>query len=488
MAAIVTIPPVQLDSITSARMSAVEATFPFGNIQVPTEFAFNGDLYSIVVGSNNNVQAMKSTDSGQTWTHLDAAHEPTKFTAALAGFNTDYLSPFFNAATGIIIVGMLFHNNGDAVANGFPVYVPFDCNTETWGSRSAVSTNQASSTAQTVKFGILFSQLSGGDVYCYYTRNSDNGAFATVTLVYQKLSGGVWGAEVKVVDGDNTSLPEVCLLAVLPDSSDRTHVVYASFANGSSDVFVSYVQVSSTGVVGASSTIKEFATGTNCYSSKLIITGGNTLWIAVNPFNINPDAPQVHAFSGTPLAAPVWTDTQIDQGTIVAGARTQWVGACVGKDGNPQFFWTSEVSPQTVTDQMWLCSGTGGTSFALPVLFYDAVANPPSNPPTSQDVHTADIVQLANGTYSVISALEVGSPRSVCTGFALVGPLVNPPPPVVTPVSIPQGINVTRIPNPNVFDMCLVREYIRFKDIDYTRLQCGKRPECFDVDECVWGT
>lgn len=41
---------------------------------------------------------------------------------------------------------------------------------------------------------------------------------------------------------------------------------------------------------------------------------------------------------------------------------------------------------------------------------------------------------------------------------------------------------------PNPYDLCLVREYMLYRCIDYTFLSCGKKPACFNYDEREWGT
>jgi len=129
------------------------------------------------------------------------------------------------------------------------------------------------------------------------------------------------------------------------------------------------------------------------------------------------DAPAVFkafAFVGIPLAAPVFTTYVVD--TSSAGEAYTWPDSELDKDGNWVVFWALTSSTQ---DQEMMAT-FGGSTFGVPVVFYDAVANPPPNVDTIGNfIHTVDAHQFSDGTWLMLTAMETLDLGGACTGFAL---------------------------------------------------------------------
>ncbi len=311
---------------------------------------FIGAQHIVVIGANIYVgvlespngnapfrfQVYKSTNGGNAWTRMDAAHEPTSATS----------SPYMAVAAsdGIYFVW----NDSTVLPQGSALrYARFDPATDTWGPTITTPDGLTSGAFQTI------ARRSNGDIVAFY-QTQVTGVMGAHDVHFGIFShAGAW-----LGDNDfHISALDVYPAACVAQSDDTIHVlvnpVIAPYA-------IKYQTLSPTNVVSGSAAV---ATITDSMEAGLPQIWNNRLIFPYGDLGATND----HIFVGTPVSAPVWSDLVLP----LDAANAQWPIAFITSANALLIFQTS------IFMRLWY-TPWDGVSFGASVLFYDAVANPPA--------------------------------------------------------------------------------------------------------------
>ena len=386
MPALVTAPPIIVD--------ATNLPAPFGTLTNPFGiFVVGSAMYQVLqstvstMGLAYPISVYKSTDGGNTWVAKDTANQPV----VAAG---DGLVAFFNPTSGNILVLTI-----GVSSNFFYEVTAFGTGSDTWGAASA-----ASATFSLGNFPGIY-QKSTGDIITPTN--------AGLALQYLTLIAGTWA-------GPNTlgSYPtEPFVYGVTVDSSDRGHLVFQDHSGN-----LIYGLIGTGLTLGTPTTLSSSAnfdgtsTDIHIWGTNIVIswTEGQTLKVAI----------------GTPLSGASFTTYTV--GTVTGSASLSYSFLAVDKNGNLVVFaQNSDTTTMPVTDQLLMWTFDGVSSWGSPVLFYDAIANPPTNhvAPSSQSMFNGCAVESAGGVWTASVQLGIspgGTVSFVLTTGAGV-PVLNAP-------------------------------------------------------------
>lgn len=388
MPALVIAAPIQIDLTYFSRQFSTQIN-PMGI------FAVGSDVYLVLVYTYNlpvnqvPIAIYRSTDKGLTWVEQDSANHPT-----LPQTNDRPGSVFFDSSSGIIYILWRSQDGSfeDLVVSTFST-----------GTNLYTGTSSNSAVAKEAFFPAIYRQ-SGGTVVVVTQEGNP-----TQSLKYFTLSGGIWAGPTAL---GTVSSPFV--YGVVVDSSDRGQLFYSDAAGNLKHALISAGLTLGTPTTLASTPPwDENDIDQRIWNNKIVMawTETNVLKVAI----------------GTPLSAPVFTTYTVD--TVGGSGNLTYPTLAQDKDGNLVVFVAyTDYSGSPIIDELSMWTFDGVSSWGSPVLFYDEVANPPSNsrPQINQFIHTGAAYQFPSGAWVYSTALETTPPNN-CTGFALVSPAVSPP-------------------------------------------------------------
>jgi hypothetical protein len=335
-------------------------------------FEAGSALYAVLVDkTNNHIECWKSTDGGDTWAEQDAANHPSSSTTA------NYKS-------------VTVHQSGTALVCFIPKgstsieIREFSTSSDTWGSAitgptitlgAATHTNPAATPPR-----VLGAKRSDGSYVVVY-----NGATQSVmgtaydrAKVHIRSSGGTWSGPFDLAGSPNSpidnTLPGTQVyyhpLAVVPDASDRAHIIYKEATSGAlksrtllsggtfttaqtidggaytdtsagggpalvgTEIVYPYLQNSTTLGVGRATAADTPSWSTQAVSAT---TTSNPKLSGVNTGAVAGDGSTAHAFWPDFSTSDIWRDS--DGGSGTWGTDTEWKDAvtcnaiCVGAIG-----------------------------------------------------------------------------------------------------------------------------------------------------------
>lgn len=375
--------PILIDGTNFSRQSGFSAP----------RFLFRrgSNVYALLRSQLDQSNIMyKSTDEGQTWIILDAANSPPSTAQVIATYDD-----IDNDVIGIALV-----QGGIAAA-----YVDFSTTTDTWG---------------TVSNSFAF-MGTGWSIRAFYR----NLAGTPIILMNQGTSANLWAITYTAGSWSAPGAPIFTAPATCGYGNgirDSAGTYHAQLSTGTGLYYFSVNDslVSSAAVLLATGFgLGGFDTG------RVIIDGSTVRGTAV----VEPTAGnyEVLAWAGTPLATPVFTTYIVS--TTTAGQLFTYPGTVLDKDGNWVVFW---VLTSSTLDQEMMSTFDGVSTFGAPIVFYDAIANPPPNVDAGSNfIHTDDETQFSDGVWLMLTAMETLDLGASCTGFALVTPPISPPAPTL---------------------------------------------------------
>lgn len=266
--------------------------FTNGSPQSPILFAFGGNLYMGCStsgtgpgGNNNGTGVYKSTDNGNTWTELDAAHAPV---------SQGETAVFLDSVNSRLVFAF--------VTSTFPVTAQpiflqaFNLLTGLWGSAFATGGPNATTVVQ------FCFQLPNGTIRAIYDFGSSNPG-GTSRLRAADWNGTSWSSSIDIGAGilpfDATGNILVSDTAAAVDLSGNLHL---AFTNNTKTV-VMYQQVLENGTLGPSNRFTGISFNTSvAVLGTLVVSGNNILISSTSNAFVNNII-----LLGQGLAAPVWS-------------------------------------------------------------------------------------------------------------------------------------------------------------------------------------
>lgn len=406
MSAIITDPPILIDPVNFSRQSFAEIN-PMGPWMV------GSNLYMAQVEDHpaRTFNIFKSTDSGLTWTPMDAAHSP--------GGGAPGVS--FNAATGIIKVIL-------QTVTGQPWFISyFDTATDTW-----VFTSSASSVTGPPNFlcNVLAERANGDMVYIYVTTFS--GPVDKLAYLYYNQGSNTWNAEVQLIT--------VTAGTYLACGAWGTDGIIRFVLGDGNTLDNTYYELDLTLTLSAGI----FLGGSDGFTADIIFFGAG-LAISWTDYQF--------VYVAIALALPGISFTRYTVQTVGGAAALSYARLAVDITSKLTVFWvTLDYSSPPYVDEVDMATYNGAGSWIGPILFYDEIANPPANSVTqiNQFAHTGEVIQLPSGQWVYALALEVEPAFQVfCAGHILTklvsSTLTLPCPIVTSPAVVGQPFTETLI-------------------------------------------
>jgi len=364
----------------------------------PFLFKVGTSLYQVLVSAQGTGPALlrvlgifKSTDNGNTWTEMDSANSPDQ--GNQSGYGVSLISG------GVITSAYL--KTGQTVM----LRCDFDTATDRWGTPSS---------AITVPFTLT--------TFCFLRRS--DGTLVVVAgsnahIYYFTSSGAGWSGITNLLGSGGQ-----VFIGVI-DSTDTIHLLLNTSAFS-----LSYRQVSAAFALGSATTIATSIPFTEGGHPSITLWGPDSVAIGYTG-NSGADNKKAIVKIGTPLSAPVFTRYVIATATgPFLNENFTFITVEVGNAGDLNLFYVDLDLDQPI-DQIMQSTFDGASTWSAPIIFYDAIADPPPNDvpdPNHQFLHTIDAVQLADGSWVIATTLETG-PESAqfCTGFFLTTPVPGCP-------------------------------------------------------------
>jgi hypothetical protein len=268
--------PYVVDAVDHAGCRTVYNNLaPFGPFSIP-----GGLLHFLWSSTANTILACHSVDGGQTWTVLDPLNSP----AAPTYSNPGYIDVLANT-----VVLISSHGVSSVILN------VFDLTTLTW--QAPFSGTNPPTDVQTSKLCGFFRRSDGTRVLLYTSTAFDLGVHTAHAVVLS--AGNVWGATFVITSNLPGGFPTGEAVAVL-DATDTLHV----FIEFNAFPWTRFYQaILSTNALGS------FASLTNnalrSYFGVPVVVGANLIVPTTQETGGTPGSVWV----GTPLAAPVWTES-----------------------------------------------------------------------------------------------------------------------------------------------------------------------------------
>lgn len=380
-APLITRPPILIDPVGYSRQFIPEVD--------PFLFKDGSSIFVVLqaqraILGNQPISVFSVDPATGIATALDTAHQPSGDITA----NIEGLSCALDATRHEIQILRLVNDSGFK-----QVVTPFNTSTKLYETDSAESV---------VVVDNLFA--------CDYVRS--DGVVIVPTglhvggvqrLVDFTVTAGVWGGPTNL-DSDTGGGSTISTYQVLVDSSDRGHLFYRDNSG-----FLQYAQLSPLLVKGTPVLIS------NAWDQggidELIV--GNNLVVAWTEIDV------LKVAIGTPLSAPVFTTYTI--GSVPASGSFSYPALALNKDGKITVFiiWEDVSGPPIAQIFMFTFDGAG--SWPGPVLFYDAVANPPTDAIAFPNPHNTAALQLPNGVWLFYVTMDVHPPGlgTYSAGFIL---------------------------------------------------------------------
>ncbi len=370
---LVTTPPININNATDRGEA------PFSG---PFEIGANFYLVTIESTPVQGIHVWKSADK-LTWALKDSANQPS----ATGGFYD------------VVLIGTVF---SIAFAQGSPAstleVITFDTGTDTYGTPAVDSTFSLVSNVRMVA-------LSDNSLVLVYQKPDTSIKFTT-------FAAGVFGVEVAFA-----AAASQFVASAVVDAIDVTHVFWSKTVAGTTTL--NHTKITA-GVVGAPQAVHANGNSTFTRTGK----SNAVIWGTKLVFPSCDDAGNLAGvWIGTPIAAPVWTFTLVD--TI------DWAGAGFPAESDDEtfvfvdsgtlyVFWIAldPSDPSNVLDREYF-SSNDGSGWADPAIFYDAVTDPQTFDPVSDEdqfIHVTNFTKLSDGSFGGLIALET---PTFCAPFYL---------------------------------------------------------------------
>ena len=376
----------------------------------------------------DHIRVYKSTDY-VTWTGVDTANEITPNQASAWYFDG---------------TGTIYFCYDDALGN--INLIEFSLTTQLWGvvhGTTATTLNPYTMVYSTSAglWHVVFSNAINQPVYGY--SDGTNWTFPAITIP----------------QGNWTSIASYMLL---DPNGTTVHIVAGT----------QYSQVQAGGVLGPTSNFNLLLSMT--FGGRGTITD-NTLFF---PTTNNATGELYCIVSSGPLSNPTFAAELVDSAfrssggvaeesvsIIVDASATLTLTKTVTAGGGrvPTDFTVTATGPSTI-------SGAGGVG-------------PASVTPGTYALSESTVAGYQSRGWVCVGGTQVGDNITLAPGDVVVCSIINDP---ITLLSNGGGRGFIHV-TPNVFDSCLGREYLLYKQIDRELLKCGVKPFCFCFDERDWG-
>lgn len=397
MPALVTAPPVYLD-IELAQFGTIanygqdtnnqSGLGGAGTAGAPAYFLIGSKLYAVlscVTATPGTGRSLVSLDKGLTWTGLDEPNEPG--TAGGNNIATD-IKVYYPGVGTVIYTQYRTNPGGGTVA----FFNSFDTVTGLW------SVNSAASAVNFIPAQYTFIvRLTSGDIYTFaatFPTGNNN-------VQYTKFSGGAWINTLVNVNAFIAGHTAV-VKGAWADATDTMHVIYQA-TDGSTFYNLFYVQVSSTGLVGAPILLLTGA-ATERYNVFLL----NGLWNSQLVICCQRKSDNITTvLLGTPTTAPVFTLVVVDPAASTVTLAAFSPGAVVTPGNQLAVFWYTN-STSNLDNRLWRNISTGPAAFANPpVWWYSEASNPPVGPVFEPVISNApeaigNPIAFPDGTFSIL--------------------------------------------------------------------------------------
>lgn len=369
----VTATPVLID--TGLEQSA---QFTFRDAYYQGPFKIGSNLYVVLrttLGTPKHINVFKSTDAGLTWTQQDTAN-----------------SPVIVDTNGFCRYQVYLNPDGITLTIGYNAIVTNAANTVTWATFSTATdtftsgvipalTDGGAGNVTGLRGNFDFVVRANGDILICYGKIIAPDVTQT-SLGFRVLSSGVWGTYTVIAPGDDGTLDQYSVPAIVLDSGGVTHVFslksYVILAQAY--LGVAYQQIDAldafTAVVLLTPDIANYNPAFGrpiefgdsvCLPvySTVSSTGGTISFIA-------------QSIIGTPLSTPTFTITQLDSGESQVFDSECCQFTIDG--GNLWALWLYWPDETAIEIRRSINTGSGwGTN----EVYYDLLTNPPNALPAA---------------------------------------------------------------------------------------------------------
>jgi hypothetical protein len=415
----ITLPPILIDPINFSTGPSYEIT--------PTIIQRGSVLYQILISYDTitptiaTLHAFRSTDNGVTWAEQDAAGTPD------AGSQSGYFYTFNDPSRNAIDV---LYRNGTLGSPGNHIIIcTFNTSTNTWGTPGtpfAISTIPGNATI--IRYCIY--KQSGGDWVVISARLSFGPT--VIRLYYLTYDGATWSGSTNLTSANNDGGD------VWGGRLNANGNFYFLSTGGASAHDLFLYQLDPTFVLSTKITLTP--PGVFFNSSFPSADMSMTFWgadsIAVGWVSTSGN---VQMRIGTPLSAPVFTSYTIASTT--GSEAFYYARPIVDASGNLNVFWIKrDASTTPITNQIYR-STFNGSSWSSPIVFYDAVVDPPPGifPGfTVTLLHKFDAIELSPGVWVVFTTMGGISYEHANIGFTLITSIPEPGCPTIYIARQPQ--------------------------------------------------
>lgn len=372
----------------------------FTNQKNPFYVEIGSSLYTVLFSAQGTSPAAKigvfrraAADVGGAWAEQDASHSPAQGSQSGIGC----------VSVKGTVISVAYLQTGATVL----AICTYDTATDTWGTASATFTlPQAVSR-------FAFVQRSD-NVYVVLA--------ATIFRIYYVTYSGTWGTRTDLLPSGGNVVDAVI------DSTDQTHVLLNIQVSGGGNG-ITYWRLSPAYSLGGVWPVANSILPMEGGWPSLILADSNTVAIAYIPTS-GPGVNTARVLFGTPLSAPVFTDSQVY--SPAAGETMRFIELAVGTGGDLNVFLVT-ANPTLPTNQV--IQGVWDGSAWSASIFYDAIANPPIDGAASQTIRTLQGIQLSGG-WSVVTSLTINDmpnpPATFISAEMLESGSPAPPPPPPT--------------------------------------------------------
>ncbi len=398
----------------------------FSNQDNPFYVNVGTDLYQVLFSAQGpsvpraaGIFKRTANAVGTAWIEKDAANSPDQ--GNQAGIGCVSVN-----GTVITIAYVLFASTALRLCS-------FDTSTDTWGSPGDTTVLPDFIAVPSFHF-------------CFVQRSDDTFvivAAAQFYTYYLTNIAGVWSAAISVLPIGGI----VCCGVI--DATDTIHIAISTTLGQ-----VDYRQLSSAYVLGSPTTISEMNLREGSFPY-MIIWGGDTIVIGHLPLTFGTPF-RVNMTMGTPLAAPVFTDSTVYFQNPAAGFSEKTLFPVPVEGASDGLLYCFFVDTNFSIGVNQIMQGAWDGSAWSVSIYYTPVANPPINgvagTSSAQVIRSLQGVQLTQG-WTVATAMTINDPANpparVSSGEFLEPSVPAPPePPPDVPGSISCQIVIGGPPGP----------------------------------------
>ncbi len=360
----------------------------------------NGDLYLVGWDTLGDLlTVLKSTDGGATYASQDTSNRPANYPGGLD----------------IVAVADTLHILYCPSIDSVQIQ-QFDMTADLFSTASPAKSNANSFFNSTCRLA----RVSGGDFYAFW--NEADGSFVTNPIKYAVYNGASWGSTLPIVSTVNRNYG---LRGVIADANDLIHVVFQDGASSiSSSRVLTYRSLTTGGTVSTSTVIESVSRSADWQVGHLSIwTPVATPLLVVPTPRMTSPADKASVYIGTNLAGPISFDPVVQLNNSIGSTADAYMYSVLSADEATVYvFWASRLNAGASQIDALYYSSNDGSGWSDPVLFYDAVANPPDDSPAadSQLIHRISAVQLTSGNFGVTINLETTLFGDACIAFYLI--------------------------------------------------------------------